>query len=214
MTLLESQFNLYPRRISPTTALLLDVENFCLKLDLEQYLRAYCNYPIKIKLAVANWRNNAIANLDSFLHQQRYQLIHVPKGKNAADAQIITLGTSLLLQYPEIAEIIVVSRDSIFTYLHHNLIRLGCTTYQVYQQSKNIYIKDVLNNRTHAIAIPKENSRQEKNSTKKLSEENIKTTVLSNIESIIEKNNSDSDKELTIDSLCQEYKKEYKKKFI
>lgn len=235
MTFLDSQFDLYPRRVSPTAALLLDVENFCLKLDLEQYLKAYCIYPITIKFAVANWQNNTIANLDLFLHQQRYQLIHVPKEKNAADAQILTLGTSLLLQYPHIKEIVIVSHDSIFDYLHNSLISLSCLTYKVYQQSNNIYIQDILNNRTDTIVISQEDCQQNNknnnlsnNLTGKQSSQSAskkkqaamsktsptqtpKEIVLSNIEMIIKKINPSQANEIPINSLTQEYKKEYKK---
>lgn len=211
MALLDSQFNLHPRCVSPTAALLLDVENFSSKLDLEKYIKAYCAYPITIKFAVANWQNNSIANLDLFLHKQRYQLIHVPKGKNAADAQILTLGTSLLLQYPQITEIIVASHDSIFDYLHHTLISLGCKTYKVYQKSNNIYIKDILNNRIHTIAIPKENLSQNDDFIEQSPTQSIKSKVLSNIESVINKINDNQNKEVPINSLCLEYKKEYKK---
>ena len=211
MTLLDSQFNLYPRFVSPTAALLLDVENFCLKLDLEQYIKAYCNCPIKIKIAVANWQKNSVANLDLFLHKQKYQLIHVPKGKNAADAQILTLGTSLLLKHPQITEIIVASQDSIFDYLHHNLISLGCKTYKVYQQSNNIYIQDMSDNRTNTIAIPKKNLSQTNDSLKQSPNQDIKSTIRSNIELVMNKISDSQDSVVTISSLCQEYKKEYNK---
>lgn len=89
-----------PQAISSSAALLLDVENFPLQLDLAKHLKPYCRYPLSVKFAVANWQNISIAKLDKYLHQQEYQLIHVPKDKNAADAQILTLGASLQLIYP------------------------------------------------------------------------------------------------------------------
>ncbi|BAZ44417.1 hypothetical protein NIES4102_14260 [Chondrocystis sp. NIES-4102] len=153
MTSRDSQGYLSARTSALTTAILLDVENFCLKIDLVEHLQFYCSYPITIKFAVANWQNSAIANLDLYLHQQRYQLIHVPKAKNAADGQILTLGTSLLWQYPQIAEIVIVSQDGIFDYLHQTLQALGCRTYKVYQQSGHICIQDFVNARTDYITV-------------------------------------------------------------
>ncbi len=46
---------------SRVAALLLDVENFPLRLDLAQHLKSYCRYPVTIKFAVANWQNNSVA---------------------------------------------------------------------------------------------------------------------------------------------------------
>ena len=159
---------------------------------------------------MANWQNSAIAHLDLFLHQQRYQLIHVPKAKNAADAQILTLGTSLLLQHPQIKEIIVVSHDSIFDYLHNNLISLGCKTYKVYQQSNNIYIQDIIDNLTNTIVVPKEKSSPNDTSQKKSTDRDIKSTIISRIDSILSNTNNKAD-EVPLNVLCQEYKKKYNK---
>jgi hypothetical protein len=58
-------------------------------------------------------------------------LIHVPQFKNAADAQILTLGASLQLNYPQVKEVVIVSHDAIFNYLHQTLQRQGQNTYKV-----------------------------------------------------------------------------------
>ncbi len=211
MTSLDSQRYLFSRNLPPTAAILLDVENFCLKLDLEQYLKSYCRYPITIKLAVANWRNTAIANFDIYLHQQRYQLIHVPKEKNAADAKILTLGASLLLQHPQIAEIVVVSHDSIFDYLHQNLQTLGCKTYKVHQESGNIYFHDFINDCTYEIAMI--TNKTQKNSQKKQTTEtqnkDIKKILQDKIELTLHKLKRSSVKPVTVSLLSQEFKKDY-----
>ena len=123
-------------------AILLDVENFPLKLELEQYLKGFCQYPMMVKFAVANWQNKSVAKLDKYLHSTGYQLIHVPKAKNAADAQIMTLGSALPLNYPQVKEVVIVSGDAIFNYLHQSLQRQGINTYKVHQQSGNVYIDD------------------------------------------------------------------------
>ncbi|MBE9046480.1 NYN domain-containing protein [Pleurocapsales cyanobacterium LEGE 10410] len=141
----------YLSPLSPTGVILLDVENFPLKLDLGQALKPYCRHPITLKFAVANWQNSSIAKLDKYLHSTGYQLIHVPKEKNAADAQILTLGASLQLNYPQVKDIVIVSGDSIFNYLHQTLQRQGCNTYKVYQQSGNVYIDDFISDRASII---------------------------------------------------------------
>jgi hypothetical protein len=208
MNPLEPQCYSYSRTLPLTAAILLDVENFCLKLDLEEYLRGYCIHPITIKFAVANWQNSAISNLDLYLHQQRYQLIHVPKAKDGADAQILTLGTSLLLQYPQIAEMIIVSHDSIVNYLHQSLQALGCKTYKVYQQSSHIYIHNFLSNRTDYIAVPT-NKNKQTNKTNQTSKPDPKKILQDKIELTLEQLKGSSVKPITISLLAQEYKNNY-----
>ena len=139
--------NASAQALSLSAALLLDVENFPLRLDLAQHLKSHCRYPVTLKFAVANWQNISVAKLDKHLHQQGYQLLHVPQGKNAADAQILSLGASLKLTYPQVKEVVIVSRDTIFNYLHQTLQRQDCHTYQVYQQSGKIYVNDFTNDR-------------------------------------------------------------------
>ncbi|MGL5076401.1 MAG: NYN domain-containing protein [Waterburya sp.] len=208
MTSFEPQCYSYSRTLQLTAAILLDVENFCLKLDLEEYLKCYCTYPITIKFAVANWQNNAISNLDLYLHQQRYQLIHVPKAKDGADAQILTLGTSLLLQYPQIAEMIIVSHDSIVNYLHQSLQALGCKTYKVYQESSNIYIHNFNRNRTDYIAVPT-NTNKQTNKTSQTSKPDPQKILQDKIELTLNKLKSSSVNPITISLLAQEYKNNY-----
>jgi hypothetical protein len=208
MTSFDPQCYSYSRTLPLTAAVLLDVENFCLKLDLEEYLKCYCTYPITIKFAVANWQNKAISNLDLYLHQQRYQLIHVPKAKDGADAQILTLGTSLLLQYPQIAEMIIVSHDSIVNYLHQSLQVLGCKTYKVYQESGHIYIHNFLSNRTDYIAIPTNKSKQT-NKTSQTLNPDLKKILQDKIELTLEQLKGSSVSPITISLLAQEYKKNY-----
>ncbi|MEM7592256.1 MAG: NYN domain-containing protein [Cyanobacteria bacterium P01_A01_bin.83] len=192
--------DLAPQALSHSGALLLDVENFPFNLDLVKYLKAYCRYPISVKLAVANWQNVSVAKLDKSLHQQGYQLIHVPKDKNAADAQILTLGASLQLNYPQIKDVVIVSRDSIFNYLHQTLQRQGCNTYQVYQQSGNIYLNDFISDRKSLMT--------------KVSEPNPAQTIEHKIQAkieltLIELMQKSSDKVL-LSQLCEEFKRKYK----
>ena len=151
MDLNNSLENLLSSASSYTGAVLLDVENFPLKLNLAQCLKPYCKYNITLKFAVANWQNSSISKLDKYLHQQGCQLIHVPKDKNAADAQILTLGASLQLNYPQVKDVVIVSHDSIFNYLHQALQRQGCNTYKVYQQSGNVYIDDFISDRPSIV---------------------------------------------------------------
>ncbi|MDJ0744721.1 MAG: NYN domain-containing protein [Xenococcaceae cyanobacterium MO_167.B27] len=211
MTYFNSERYLFSRNLPPTAAILLDVENFALKLDLEQHLQSYCKYPITIKFAVANWRNSAIAQLDTHLHQQRYQLIHVPKEKNAADAQILTLGVSLLLQHPQIVEIAIVSQDSIFDYLHQTLQRQGCKTYKVYQQSGNIYCHSFADNCTYTVSTINNKTKKntQKTQTSKPSSQELKKILQNKIELTLSKLKRSSVKPVTVSLLSQEFKKDY-----
>ncbi len=185
--------------LSPTGVILLDVENFPFKLDLAQNLKSHCQYPATIKFAVANWFNNSIAKLDKYLHQQGYQLIHVPKEKNAADAQILTLGSSLLLQYPQVKEVTVVSHDSIFNCLHQTLQRQGCNTYKIYQHSGNIYIHDFANSRASVMSTIS-NSKQEQNI-----EHSIQNKIVLTLDKLVD----ELKEPVTLSQLSQQFKNDY-----
>lgn len=181
-----------------TGAILLDVENFPLKFDLAQHLKAYCRYPIMVKFAVANWLNSSVSKLDQHLHQQGYQLIHVPKSKNAADAQILTLGASLQWNYPQVKEVVIVSHDAIFNYLHQTLQRQGQNTYRVYQQSGNVYLDDFASDRNSIITkIPNDIPPQ----TISL-EQKIQTQIELTLDQLIQK----SPQKITLSQLSQEFK--------
>ena len=193
--------------LSNSGAILLDVENFPIKLDLVKHLKPYCKYDITIKFAVANWQNSSIAKLDKYLHQQGYQLIHVPKDKNAADAQILTLGASLQLNYPQVKDVVIVSQDFIFNYLHQALQRQGCNTYKVYQQSGNIYLDDFISDRPALITKLPHLDQQPNKEQKQNPQQIIKTKVEQTLVELEHK----SDDQVTLSQLCQEYKNRYKK---
>lgn len=188
---------------SYTGAILLDVENFPLKLDLAKHLKLYCRYPITIKFAVANWLNGSVSKLDQHLHQQGYQLIHVPKSKNAADAQILTLGASLQLNYPQVKEVVIVSHDAIFNYLHQTLQRQGQNTYRVYQQSGNIYLDDFASDRNLMVTkIP---------DTIPAQAITLEQKIQTQIELTLTKLAQKSAQKVTLSQLSQEFKVKYQK---
>ena len=192
---------------SYTGVVLLDVENFPLRLDLAQHLKPYCKYNITIKFAVANWQNSSISQLDKYLHQQGYQLIHVPKEKNSADAQILTLGVSLQLNYPQVKDVVIVSHDSIFNYLHQALQRQGCNTYKVYQQSGNIYIDDFISD--HPSIITKVSNLEQKQNNKQ--KQNPEQIIKNKIELTLFELAHQSEEQVTLSQLCQGFKHKHKK---
>ncbi len=201
MNLPNSPQYLLPQNISSTGAILLDVENFPLKLDLAKCLKPYCKYDITIKFAVANWQNSSISKLDKYLHQQGYQLIHVPKEQNAADAQILTLGAALQLNYPQVKEVVVVSHDAIFNYLHQTLQRQGCNTYKVYQQAGNIYVDDFISDRNSIITkVPNHTQTP-----------NIEQEIQTKIELTLVELTQKSQQKVTLSQLSQEFKVRHQK---
>ncbi len=207
MNLQNSPQYLSPQALSASGAILLDVENFPLKLDLVKHLKPYCKYDITIKFAVANWQNSSISKLDKYLHQQGYQLIHVPKDKNAADAQILTLGASLQLNYPQIKDVVIVSHDFIFNYLHQALQRQGCNTYKVYQQSGNVYIDDFICDRPAIITNVSKLEQQQNNKQKQTPEQIIKSKIERTLVELFQQ----SKEQITLSKLCQEFKEKHKK---
>ncbi len=207
MNLNNSPQNLLSSAPFHTGVVLLDVENFPLKLNLAQYLKPYCKYNITIKFAVANWQNSSISQLDKYLHQQGYQLIHVPKGQNAADAQILTLGASLQSHYPQVKDVVIVSHDSIFNYLHQALQRQGCNTYKVYQQSGNVYIDDFISDRPSIITKVADLDQKQHNEQQQNPEETIK----SKIERTLFELAHQSEQQITFNQLCRGFKDKHKK---
>jgi hypothetical protein len=196
--------------LSHTGAILLDVENFPFQLDLAQHLKPYCRYPITIKFAVANWLNSSVSKLDRHLHQQGYQLIHVPQFKNAADAQILTLGASLQLNYPQVKEVVIVSHDAIFNYLHQTLQRQGQNTYKVYQQSGNVYIDDFVSDYPARLNLNDCNSLMTKISDA-IPVQTVEDKIQSKIEVILTKLAQQSTDKVTLSRLSQEFKVKYQK---
>ena len=197
-------FSYSQQSLSPTVsfqgAILLDVENFPFKLDLAQQLKAYYRYPVTVKFAVANWQNSSISKLDKHFHQQGYQLIHVPKGKNAADGQLLTLGASLLVNYPRLREVAIVSQDCIFNYLHQTLHAQGCNTYKIYHRSGNIYLDDYAASTSSVIAKIEATKKQHS------PEQDLQTKI----ESIISKLTEKESDNITLSKVSQQFKLEYK----
>lgn len=120
--------------------LLLDAENLKLDINSETFLTSLSKYPLQVKIAFANWRNPASGKQDTELYERGYQLVHVPGGKNSADAKMIALGSSILRQYRTVKEVFVCSCDRILTHLCNQLQSQGLTVYWVRRQNPNLII--------------------------------------------------------------------------
>jgi len=123
---------------NPFAILLIDAENISLDLNLETILGEICQYPIKIKLAFANWRSLGKKDLD--FHQKGYEMIHVPQGKNSADLKMITVGASIWGHYPMAKEFIVCSSDGDLNHLSIALQNNGLTVYRVSRKGEQITV--------------------------------------------------------------------------
>ncbi len=122
--------------------LLLDAENLKLDIKAETFLASFCNYPLQVKIAFANWRNNAMGKQDAELFERGYQLIHVPGGQNSADAQMITVGVSISHHYPNAKEVLVCSSDWLLTNLCNSLQSQGLTVHRVRRQDNTLSIEN------------------------------------------------------------------------
>lgn len=129
---------------SPTglAILLLDAENLRLDINTEKFLADISPYPLRVKIAFANWRNPAIGKLDAELYERGYQLIHVPIGQNSADAQMITMGVSISRHYPEAKEVFVCSCDWLLTHLCNALQSQGLTVYRVRRKDNILTVEN------------------------------------------------------------------------
>jgi hypothetical protein len=119
--------------------LLLDAENLKLDINSELFLASVCKYPLQVKIAFANWRNPSTGKQDIELYNRGYQLIHVPGGKDSADAKMIALGACVLRSYPTVKEILVCSGDGILIHLCNELQNQGLIVYWVRRQGQNLH---------------------------------------------------------------------------
>lgn len=118
--------------------LLLDVENLKIDINTEQFLASISEYPLQVKMAFANWKNSSLSKYDAELFERGYQLIHVPEGKNSADAQMMTMGAAIGRQYSDAKAVFVCSSDWLLTHLCNGLQNQGLTVYRVKRQPDNI----------------------------------------------------------------------------
>ncbi|MHC5935222.1 IS1/IS1595 family N-terminal zinc-binding domain-containing protein [Nostoc sp.] len=122
--------------------LLLDAENLKLDVNSELFLASICKYPLQVKIAFANWRNPSIGKQDIELYNRSYQLVHVPEGKNSADAKMIAIGACILRSYPTVKEILVCSSDGILIHLCNELQNQGLIVYWVRRQGQALHIEN------------------------------------------------------------------------
>lgn len=120
--------------------LLLDVENIKIDANSEKFLSSICQYKLQIKIAFANWRSTSLSKHDTELYERGYQLIHVPGGKDSADAKMLVVGASLFMHYPDIKEVFICSGDLILTHLCNQLLNQGLTVYWVRRKDKVLQI--------------------------------------------------------------------------
>ena len=122
--------------------LLLDTENLKLDINTETFLARLCKYPLHVKIAFANWRNPTLGKQDAELYERGYQLVHVPGGKDSADAKMIAIGSSILRQYRTVKEVFVCSCDGILTHLCNQLQNQGVTVYWVRRQNHILKVEN------------------------------------------------------------------------
>ncbi|MGF1935136.1 MAG: IS1/IS1595 family N-terminal zinc-binding domain-containing protein [Nostoc sp. ChiQUE02] len=122
--------------------LLLDAENLKLDINSELFLASVCEYPLQVKIAFANWKNPSIGKQDIELYNRGYQLVHVPEGKNSADAKMIAFGACILRSYPTVKEILVCSSDGILLHLCNELQNQGLIVYWVRRQGQSLNIEN------------------------------------------------------------------------
>lgn len=131
-----------PKLETGISLLLLDAENLKLDANSELFLASVCKYPLQVKIAFANWRNPTTGKQDIELYNRGYQLVHVPGGKNSADAKMIAFGSCILHSYPTVKEILVCSGDGILIHLCNQLQNQGLTVYWVRRQGSTLHIEN------------------------------------------------------------------------
>lgn len=118
--------------------LLLDVENLKIDVNTEQFLANISEYSLQVKIAFGNWKSSALSKCDGELFNRGYQLIHVPEGKNSADAQMMSMGAAIGRQYSDAKAVFVCSSDWLLTHLCNSLQNQGLVVYRVKRKPDNI----------------------------------------------------------------------------
>lgn len=139
---------------SGIAVLLLDAENLKLDVLIESFLAGLCGYPLQVKIAFANWRNQNLSKQDGELYDRGYQLIHVPEGKNSADAKMIAVGSSIFLHYPNVREVFVCSSDGLLTHLCNQLQGQGLTVFRVRRQENNLIVENRQTGEVKHYSVP------------------------------------------------------------
>lgn len=134
--------------------LLLDAENLKLDVNSELFLANVCKYPLQVKIAFANWRNPSTGKQDIELYNRGYQLIHVPGGKDSADAKMIAFGACVLRSYPTVKEILVCSSDGILIHLCNELQNQGLIVYWVRRQAQDLHIENLNTGKLTHYSLP------------------------------------------------------------
>ncbi|QDZ39868.1 hypothetical protein FRE64_07885 [Euhalothece natronophila Z-M001] len=138
---------------SGVSILLLDLENIRLDRGAESYLQELAFYPLQIKLAFANWGEPAVSKQDIDLYERGYFLVHVPGGKNSADARMMTLGSSIRLHYQNVQEVFVCSSDWLLTNLCNELLSQNLRVWRVRRQDKVLEIENRMTGDTYAYSL-------------------------------------------------------------
>lgn len=133
--------------------LLLDAENLKLDFNAETFLASICQYPLKVKIAFANWRNSSIGKQDAELYERGYQLVHVPGGKDSADGKMIALGAAILRPYPTVKEVLVCSGDGILTHLCNELQHQGLSVYWVRRQAQTLQVENCASGKVNHYSL-------------------------------------------------------------
>jgi hypothetical protein len=153
-----------PKEIAPATTtesggiaiLLLDAENLKLKVNTEQFLASLCDYPLQVKIAFANWKNQSIGKWDAELYDRGYELIHVPGGANSADGKMIAFGAAILYRYRDVRQVFVCSSDGLLNHLCNQLQNQGLTVFRVRRQNSVLSVENPLTGDTHHYSCERE----------------------------------------------------------
>lgn len=133
--------------------ILLDLENLKLDALAENYLQKIASYPLQIKLAFANWSEKGVLKQDTELYERGYFLVHVPGGKNSADARMMTLGAAIRIHYPQVEEVFVCSSDWLLTNLSNELLSQNLKVWRVRRQNKLLEIENRKTRETYAYSL-------------------------------------------------------------
>ncbi|MFB2893009.1 NYN domain-containing protein [Aerosakkonemataceae cyanobacterium BLCC-F50] len=138
---------------SVVSVLLLDAENLKIDQNAEKFLLSLARSPQLIKIAFANWRNASLAKQDADLYDRGYQLIHVPNGKNSADAKMIAFGASIFKPYPLVKEVFICSSDGLLMHLCHQLQNHGIVVYWVRRKEEKLIVENRHTGKTKHYSI-------------------------------------------------------------
>lgn len=177
----------------PISAIIVDHENIPVSQELENLVQSQAQYPLRIKIAIANFTNRQ--KCTKRLHEEGYIQLNVPQFTNSADAQVIIAGCFFFLSHPNLKQIFICSQDRMFEHLRNALFRFD--------------IEVILVQENPLKSVENKVKNEEKKRKNKKAEISLEKKILIVLEEVATRQ---GEKQVLLSHLCTEFLKKYGEK--